>query len=111
MEIRPLDSSARGALRRARVALTVRENSTKSASEKSSGAIYFFHRRRFCGKLFSKISQVRTTRGSGWPLVTRRSRIAKGHPLPRVVLTLLPRTLWRSDARAPQHLELRAHQR
>jgi hypothetical protein len=33
--------------------------------------------------------QVRTTRGSGWPAATRRRRITKGHPLPRVVLTAL----------------------
>src|SRR5688500_11476474 len=47
----PLTRSARGALRLARVALTVREDSTKSAGEKSPAGIYFFHRRRFCGKL------------------------------------------------------------
>ncbi len=32
---------------------------------------------------------VRTTRGSGWPLVNRVCRITEGHPLPRVVLTFI----------------------
>jgi hypothetical protein len=40
-------------------------------------------------KRSEEAKQVSTTRGSGWVVVARRHRIAKGHLLPRVVLTAM----------------------
>src|SRR5215213_7512298 len=52
--------------------------------------------------------QVGTTRGSGWPFATRQHRITKGHPLPRVVPTVMSMGEWLLRERRARGAALRA---
>src|SRR5829696_5844844 len=53
-------------------------------------------------------NQVRTTRGSGWLLVTRAGRVTTGRPLPRVAPTVMSMDEWALRERRACESALRA---
>ena len=81
MEILPLDSVGAGGAPARSQWLTVREDSTKSAGEKSHGGIYFFHRRRICGKLRARLrGAVRPNAGGrSFRKISRAGGVCRQH--------------------------------